>query len=413
MENRKRYFGFQLLKVLLIICGQHLKICSDFEPRSKLGKFILKVYSTSLTIATFAFFVIGVFALFRNLGNFKNAIYLAVTFLSFFECFMRLVYTAWKKKKIESISTRLRSILYTSQLDTGEFAKSLAKVVAFLLIFLFTTFGISLLVDFLTIISQMDKLYDSIRNLTEISEIEKAVANNNASVEATNAWSYVAPLYAIWPSFIAARIYGAIIFSVFYLSFGRVLASDALFYTWYKIIIFQSSRSSQDLPQVLENDTGEETKLQNWIENHHSINDLLDEINSLTAPAIVIAVAAAGLRICIFFYMILRLYDDANVVSVFVYGITAAQQIFIYCILGQQIKNNLENLHTIAQKELWKQTYGSGRHAALIVCTTAGDNLSQSLPGTPFFHMSLHYLATIIGAVVTYFIVLMQLNKVD
>ncbi|CAB3380290.1 Hypothetical predicted protein [Cloeon dipterum] len=408
--------GPWLLYILHMLCGQHLRLPGAGGEFGGVRRVLMCLHAATISLATVYCTLSGSYALSKHLDNFGHSLYIATGFLGMAECLVRILYTVLRKSTIEHIAGKLHHALHQAQIDPEpeHFVRRTSKVTAVFLVTLFSSFGVAICSSYMTIFAQIGTLIDSyMQNGTQAEDADLLLTKSEeVSIEILEAWYYVQRFFKMWPYVALVKAYAAFVYAVSFLSLGRVVVSDILFYSWYATLNHLYRVLVDALPQALAADAAADRKkaLADWIQHHHSLNQLLKEINSLTSPVIVIAVVLTGFRICILYFVLFKLADPTSIFLIMVYGLSSVQQVFVYSILGQRIKNNVTHLHAQAYKSAWVESDGTVQHATLMICTAASDKIGQSLPGAPFFSMSLEFMASMLSVVFTYFVVLFQLQ---
>ncbi|XP_059476879.1 uncharacterized protein LOC132197550 [Neocloeon triangulifer] len=415
-RSSERNLGHFLLYSFHILCGQHLKLPPLIYKFSTTWSVLMAIHSVTITLATVYCTLSGGIALSKHLDNFGHSVYIATGFLGMIECLLRIMYTTIRKRKIESIAAKVHRALHEQELNeknSKEFAKRLSRLISIFLIALFSAFALSIASSYMTVFGQITDLIDRfMKNGThqEAEDADNYLTKSEVSIEILEAWYYVNGLFKIWPYVTLVKAYAAFVYATSFLALGRVVVSDILFYSWYMTVNNLYRDLVDSLPSALEC-TNDKKKLHKWVQHHHALNQLLKEINSLTSFAIVVAVILTGCRFCIMYFVFFKLVDATSVFLFIVYGISSIQQVFVYSILGQNIKSNVTLLHSKAYKSSWIKNDATIQHATLMICTAASDKIGQSLPGAPFFSMSLEFMASMLSVVFTYFIVLFQFQE--
>ncbi|CAB3387685.1 Hypothetical predicted protein [Cloeon dipterum] len=404
-------FGYKLLSVLMVFCGQHLSIPPMDRKFGMCSRVLFNLHALIIGLVTVYCVVSSYLGFSAYLHkNFGFAVYIAAGFLGCFECLFRIVYTSIRKKKIEFVAARVHIALYHHNLGTDPqpFVTKMSRIISGLIFFLFGLF-------FCTTVFMYFENYWRLADLmehaaTNKTQIELMVSERGEfSIELLEAWMFVVQTMPFLPSPMQIKIVSALIFFFCYFAIGRVMLSDMLFYSWYSIIVHQYRQLRDTLGKVLHEDA-EKEKLEDWVKYHHTLNELLKEVNSLTAPVIIAAVVFTGIQVSIFSFSIIKLSDQMNVISYTIFGIMSMKQLVIYCILGQKIKDVVRDVKAEAYKCPWVDNVEMKKHAALMV-TAASNKDECNLPGAPFFSLSLEFLASMTSGVFTYFMVLIQLNK--
>ncbi|XP_059477516.1 uncharacterized protein LOC132197923 [Neocloeon triangulifer] len=410
--NDHQSFGHQLLSVMHFIFGQHLQVPPMDRSLGAFWNIIFAFHSFAVFAVAFFCTASSFMAFKRSFSNFGIAMFIGAGFLGSLECLLRIVYTVMRKSKIETIAAKVHFTLYHENLETDPlpFVNRLSRVITVMALTAVIVFIICLTTGYLSIFWETTTILDKLLQNNTAIDADQMIRESDYSVEIIQSWAYIWQVFYIWPSVLMVRILTGIVHYFSFFAIGRVMISDFLFYTWYSTIIHQYRQLAKVLPKVMDGRAGKE-KLQEWNKCHHNLNELLKEVNSLTSPVIVYAVISTGLQIGIMSFTILNLYTESNAFAFTVYAISSMQQIVIYCVLGQKIKDSVNNLSAEAYKGSWMDDTGENKKQIALMVMASSDKNGNCLPGTPFFSMSLEFLASMASAVFTYFIVLIQLNK--
>ncbi|XP_065342615.1 uncharacterized protein LOC135941204 [Cloeon dipterum] len=404
-------FGYKLLSVLMVFCGQHLSIPPMDRKFSLCSRVLFSLHALIIGLVTVYCVVSSYLGFSAYLHkNFGFAVYIAAGFLGCLECLFRIVYTSIRKKKIEFVAARVHIALYHHNLGTDPqpFVTKMSRIISGLIFFFFGSFFCTTVYMYFENYWRLAVLME--HAATNKTQIELLVhGRGEFTIELLEAWMFAVQTMPFVPSPMQIKIVSALIFFFCYFAIGRVMLSDMLFYSWYSIIVHQYRQLRDTLGKVLHEDA-EKEKLEDWVKYHHTLNELLKEVNSLTSPVIIAAVVFTGLQVSIFSFSIIKLSDQMNGISFAIFGIMSMKQLVIYCVLGQKIKDVVSDVKAEAYKCPWVDNVEMKKHAALMV-TAASNKDECNLPGAPFFSLSLEFLASMTSGVFTYFMVLIQLNK--
>ncbi|XP_059476658.1 uncharacterized protein LOC132197401 [Neocloeon triangulifer] len=403
--------GLKLLSILHVFCGQHLKIPPMDRKFGKYSKLAFKIYSFFILICSTYFTTSVGYYWYHQRQNFEQVIFFASGFFGTLHCFLRIVYTTVRKAKIEAISSKIHVMLHHHNLletDTTKFTQKLSRVIQVLVLTFFTTFAVALVSTFITSLENFDKVMEMLREnatytgdknfITQVYyETWKSVWSNNKYFNIPDAAlrSYI-------------KVTSIFIYVLCYLAIGRLVVSDVLIYSWYSTIVNQYQQLADSLPQVMA--AGEDLKkVQYWIRYHSLLNELLNEINSFAAPVVLVAVVFTGIKISMCSFVIFKLHEELSIVPFIAFGVTSMQQVLVYCVLGQKIRNNIAMIHKKGYRCPWTGHEHEKKKAALMICMAVSEKAGHKLPGAPFFSMSLHFFASMASVVFTYFVVLIQI----
>ncbi|XP_059476657.1 putative odorant receptor 92a isoform X2 [Neocloeon triangulifer] len=397
VSKRERNFGYWLLSIVLFVCGQHLRIPPATIKLTPFWKCVHTVHSALVLLSLFFFVSVAAAALVEHLGNFQHAIFIAAGFMGVLECLIRSVYTTLRKNKIEQIATKIQFGLdELESCDTKSFTKRLSKIISAFLVILLSFFSVALICNLITLFARIEAelAYDG-------RDVDTAV-----SFKIFRAFIDFCEFFNFRPSNLQSEIFMTFMYSLSFLSICRLVVSNILFCSWYLIIAKMYQQLTKNFTRALST----EKSLSDWIKHHSKITELTTEINRLTAPIVVVTVVFTGLQISITAFTVAKRWGVMDFVPYVAFAASSFQQIFIYCVLGQKIKTKIMALQHQIYNSPWLESSPVEQNAVLVIYAVASDKLKSSLPGSPFFSMSMEFFATAVGAIFTYFIVLIQLG---
>jgi hypothetical protein len=141
------------------------------------------------------------------------------------------------------------------------------------LIALFGIFAASLVFHYITTVGQLGNILEKSMNGSGAGKFEaNGMWETQLSLDTLEAWTHVCHFFKLWPSITLLKIYSAVFYAFNFLAIGRILVSDILFYSWYSIVLEQYRELSGCLKETLRDETPG-TKLREWIEHHHHVNE--------------------------------------------------------------------------------------------------------------------------------------------
>jgi hypothetical protein len=145
------------------------------------------------------------------------------------------------------------------------------RAISLLLVALFGIFAAALIFHYNATVGQLGNILEISMNGSKKFEASEML-ENQISIDTLEAWTYVCHFFKLWPSITLLKIYSAVIYIFNFLALGRRIVSDILFYSWYSIVLEQYRELSRCLKETLK-DEAPGTKLREWIEHHHHVNE--------------------------------------------------------------------------------------------------------------------------------------------
>ncbi|KAF4525330.1 Odorant receptor 28 [Ephemera danica] len=149
--------------------------------------------------------------------------------------------------------------------------------------------------------------------------------------------------------------------------------------------------------------------LNTWLYCQRRLSGFISRINVLWAPMIVVTILCNTLTICFLSYSIVKVYE-IKIFMWIVFGFTMMTmlEVFIYCEAGHQLRTQGDAITATACQGPWlnmKPSLVPGIHLVALDCSRC-----FVLRGGPFFTLSLEFFASLVGAVFTYLVVLLQMK---
>jgi hypothetical protein len=135
----------------------------------------------------------------------------------------------------------------------------------------FGLFTASLICNYVATVSQLETMLENSMNGSQNFEAT-GMLENQILMDTLVAWTYVCHFFNLSPSITLLQIYFVFFFVSNLLAIGRLIVSDVLFYSWYFIVLDQYQELSKCLKDTLR-DEAPSTKLREWIEHHHQVNE--------------------------------------------------------------------------------------------------------------------------------------------
>nr|WIG65270.1 odorant receptor co-receptor [Hippodamia variegata] len=146
-----------------------------------------------------------------------------------------------------------------------------------------------------------------------------------------------------------------------------------------------------------------------WVERHKHVVRLVTAIGDAYGVALLLHMLTSTIMLTILAYQATKI-DGLNVyaASTLGYLIYALAQVFHFCIFGNRLIEESSSVMEAAYSCHWYDGSEEAKTFVQIVCQQCQKALSIS--GAKFFTISLDLFASVLGAVVTYFMVLVQLK---
>ncbi|XP_053679258.1 odorant receptor coreceptor [Anopheles nili] len=146
-----------------------------------------------------------------------------------------------------------------------------------------------------------------------------------------------------------------------------------------------------------------------WVERHKHVVRLVSAIGDTYGPALLLHMLTSTIKLT------LLAYQATKIVGVNVYGLTvigylcyALAQVFLFCIFGNRLIEESSSVMEAAYSCHWYDGSEEAKTFVQIVCQQC--QKAMTISGAKFFTVSLDLFASVLGAVVTYFMVLVQLK---
>jgi hypothetical protein len=144
--------------------------------------------------------------------------------------------------------------------------------ISLFLVALFGTFAAAMISNYIATVGQLGNILEKSMNAGARKPEANGMLENNLSMETVEAWTYMCHFFKLRPSVTLLKIYIAVFYVLNFLAIARIIVSDVLFYSWYSIILDQYRELSKCLKEALR-DVAPGTKLKEWIEHHHHVNE--------------------------------------------------------------------------------------------------------------------------------------------
>ncbi|KAF4525332.1 Odorant receptor 26 [Ephemera danica] len=150
-------------------------------------------------------------------------------------------------------------------------------------------------------------------------------------------------------------------------------------------------------------------QLVDWLRYQYRLARLMGQINSVWSYAVAVMFACDTVSICFLCYAVVRVAQYISVIRVLIsYWLLAILPIFLYCQAGHRLRTQADALVEATCRCPWLRVTPSlvpGLHLVALDCSR-----SFVARGGPFFTLSLEFFASVVGAVLTYLVVLLQIK---
>ncbi|XP_050069771.1 odorant receptor coreceptor [Anopheles maculipalpis] len=146
-----------------------------------------------------------------------------------------------------------------------------------------------------------------------------------------------------------------------------------------------------------------------WVERHKHVVRLVSAIGDTYGPALLLHMLTSTIKLTLLAYQATKI-DGVNVYGLTVIGYLcyALAQVFLFCIFGNRLIEESSSVMEAAYSCHWYDGSEEAKTFVQIVCQQC--QKAMTISGAKFFTVSLDLFASVLGAVVTYFMVLVQLK---
>nr|AIX97139.1 olfactory receptor 4 [Rhyzopertha dominica] len=146
-----------------------------------------------------------------------------------------------------------------------------------------------------------------------------------------------------------------------------------------------------------------------WVERHKHVVRLVTAIGDAYGIALLLHMLTSTIMLTLLAYQATKI-DGVNTyaASVLGYLFYALAQVFLFCIFGNRLIEESSSVMEAAYSCHWYDGSEEAKTFVQIVCQQC--QKAMSISGAKFFTISLDLFASVLGAVVTYFMVLVQLK---
>ncbi|XP_035719556.1 odorant receptor coreceptor-like [Vespa mandarinia] len=146
-----------------------------------------------------------------------------------------------------------------------------------------------------------------------------------------------------------------------------------------------------------------------WVERHKHVVRLVTAIGDAYGIALLLHMLTTTITLTLLAYQATKVNSvsvySATVIGYFLYTLG---QVFLFCIFGNRLIEESSSVMEAAYSCHWYDGSEEAKTFVQIVCQQC--QKAMSISGAKFFTVSLDLFASVLGAVVTYFMVLVQLN---
>ncbi|PSN39983.1 Odorant receptor coreceptor [Blattella germanica] len=146
-----------------------------------------------------------------------------------------------------------------------------------------------------------------------------------------------------------------------------------------------------------------------WVERHKHVVRFVSNIGDTYGAALLLHMLTSTVTLTLLAYQATKI-DQVNVyaASVIGYLFFTLAQVFLFCFFGNRLIEESSSVMEAAYSCQWYDGSEEAKTFIQIVCQQC--QKAMSISGAKFFTVSLDLFASVLGAVVTYFMVLVQLN---
>uniref|UniRef100_A0A336MKK0 Odorant receptor n=1 Tax=Culicoides sonorensis TaxID=179676 RepID=A0A336MKK0_CULSO len=146
-----------------------------------------------------------------------------------------------------------------------------------------------------------------------------------------------------------------------------------------------------------------------WVERHKHVVRLVSAIGDTYGAALLLHMLTSTINLTLLAYQATKI-DGVNVFAFTTIGYLtyALAQVFLFCIFGNRLIEESSSVMEAAYSCHWYDGSEEAKTFVQIVCQQC--QKAMTISGAKFFTVSLDLFASVLGAVVTYFMVLVQLK---
>ncbi|XP_023716643.1 odorant receptor coreceptor [Cryptotermes secundus] len=146
-----------------------------------------------------------------------------------------------------------------------------------------------------------------------------------------------------------------------------------------------------------------------WVERHKHVVRFVGNIGDTYGSALLLHMLTSTVTLTLLAYQATKIEAvDVYACSVIGYLVYTLGQVFLFCFFGNRLIEESSSVMEAAYSCQWYDGSEEAKTFIQIVCQQC--QKAMSISGAKFFTVSLDLFASVLGAVVTYFMVLVQLN---
>ncbi|CAO1411939.1 unnamed protein product [Diamesa serratosioi] len=151
------------------------------------------------------------------------------------------------------------------------------------------------------------------------------------------------------------------------------------------------------------------TAIRYWVERHKHVVRLVSAIGDTYGLALLLHMLTSTIKLTLLAYQATKI-EGVNVYALSVIGYLsyALAQVFLFCVFGNRLIEESSSVMEAAYSCHWYDGSEEAKTFVQIVCQQC--QKAMTISGAKFFTVSLDLFASVLGAVVTYFMVLVQLK---
>ncbi|CAB3370701.1 Hypothetical predicted protein [Cloeon dipterum] len=391
--------GHRLLLIFCAFCGQ------SFHSLTGWRAFLMKTHKFTTDFITIAFLALGTYNLYLSFHRFSLFLYFCAGYITISEAVFRSAFVAFRERELLEYSVKIQNFLNHPYVQAHKkvISRKLSRWLLFLIVYFMFMFGTALYLNAAAMNSTMHK---------EIAAKSSQHRSFDIVVGLSKVLSVLSGLIYFLPQELCATLIVITCYLYSFFMIGRLVSMDLIFFSWYFNFLESFALLTQKLPLAISRDKRvQRVSLKQWLLFQQDLSRFLCDINRFLSPVIGAVVVLSGFKICLLAIACVKMAFEFNSAYMILSGVMLIQRVFLYCMMGQQIKEKISALHATAFRSSWFGAKKRLQNAALMICSAANERAGLTLPGSPFFALSLEFFATVMSAVFTYFIVIIQIQN--
>ncbi|XP_065338589.1 uncharacterized protein LOC135938678 [Cloeon dipterum] len=391
--------GHRLLLIFCAFCGQSFLSLTGWRA------FLMKTHKFTTDFITIAFLALGTYNLYLSFHKFSLFLYFCAGYITISEAVFRSAFVAIRERELLEYSVKIQHFLNHPYVQAHKkvISRKLSRWLLFLIVYFMFMFGTALYLNAAAMNSTMHK---------EIAAKSSQHRSFDIVVGLSKVLSVLSGLIYFLPQELCATLIVLTCYLYSFFMIGRLVSMDLIFFSWYFNFLESFALLTQQLPLAISRDKRvQRVSLKQWLLFQQDLSRFLCDINRFLSPVIGAVVVLSGFKICLLAIACVKMAFEFNSAYMILSGVMLVQRVFLYCMMGQQIKEKISALHATAFRSSWFGAKKRLQNAALMICSAANERAGLTLPGSPFFALSLEFFATVMSAVFTYFIVIIQIQK--